>query len=146
MFQGHYLEGCLTASLIMAPGLASCLLELRNMWRGNGNCLLAIIYLFFCPLTALLTHLFSIFNPKWQQKSLLLKTSEGFLCAGPQLVLQLALWMRGTLTSPLHLVLAQIDQFDMVTLPPDQEDDSMVNMTVSNMMIVSLSQYIHDSF
>ena len=68
-----------------------------------------IIYLFFCPLTALLTHLFSIFNPKWQQKSLLLKTAEGFLCAGPQLVLQLALWMRGTLTSPLHLVLAQKD-------------------------------------
>ena len=36
----------------------------------------------------------------------MLKTMEGFLCSGPQLVLQLALWMRGTLTSPLQLVLA----------------------------------------
>jgi len=139
---GHYLEGCLTAFLILSPGLASCLLELRNMWRGHGNCLMAIIYLFFCPLTALLTHLFSIFNPKWQQKSLLLKTAEGFLCAGPQLVLQLALWMRGTLTSPLHLVLAQIDQFNVVTLPPDQEDISMVNMTIFGRDFSSEERYM----
>ena len=60
---------------------------------------------------------------------MLLKTMEGFLCAGPQLVLQLALWMRGTLTSPLHMVLADIDTLDLVTLPPDTGDTGQ-SMTV----------------
>ena len=104
--QGHYLEGSLTAALILAPGLVSCCLELREMWRGRGNCLLAGVYLLLCPLWVLLTHLYSIFNPRWQSKALMLKSMEGFLCAAPQLVLQLALWMRGTLTSPLQLVLS----------------------------------------
>ena len=104
--QGHYLEGSLTAALVLAPGLVSSCLELREMWRGRGNCLLAAVYLLLCPLWVLLTHLYSIFNPRWQSKALMLKSMEGFLCAAPQLVLQLALWMRGTLTSPLQLVLS----------------------------------------
>ena len=98
--QGHHLEGSLTAGLILAPGLASCCLELREMWRGRGSCLLAGLYLLLCPLWVLLTHLYSIFNPRWQSKALMLKSMEGFLCAAPQLVLQLALWLRGSLTSP----------------------------------------------
>ena len=120
----------MTASLILAPGVASCLLELRSMWRGDGNCLLATVYLVMCPITALVTHLYSIFTPRWQERAMLLKTMEGFLCAGPQLVLQLALWMRGTLTSPLHMVLADIDTLDLVTLPPDTSDN-VQSMTVT---------------
>jgi len=114
LLDGHYLEGGLTAGLIMAPGLASCVLELQSMWRGRGNCLLAGLYLLLCPLWVLLTHLLSIFHTRGQSKALMLKTMEGFLCSGPQLVLQLALWMRGTLTSPLQLVLA--DHLDVQSL------------------------------
>jgi len=55
---GHYLEGCLTGCLVLAPGVAMCLLELRDMWRGRGNCLLALGQLVFCPLTSLLTIIF----------------------------------------------------------------------------------------
>ena len=116
--QGHYLETALTAGLVLAPGLASCLLELREMWRGRGNCLLAGLYLLLCPLWVLLTHLYSIFNPRWQSKALMLKSMEGFLCAGPQLVLQLALWMRGTLTSPLQLVLSDHIDVQLSTWDP----------------------------
>ena len=116
--QGHYLEGGLTAGLVLAPGLASCCLELREMWRGRGNCLLAGLYLLLCPLWVLLTHLYSIFNPRWQSKALMLKSMEGFLCAGPQLVLQLALWMRGTLTSPLQLVLSDHIDVQLSTSDP----------------------------
>ena len=116
--QGHYLETALTAGLVLAPGLASCLLELREMWRGRGNCLLAGVYLLLCPIWVLLTHLYSIFNPRWQSKALMLKSMEGFLCAGPQLVLQLALWMRGTLTSPLQLVLSDHIDVQLSTSDP----------------------------
>ena len=89
------------------------------MWRGRGNCLLAGLYLLLCPLWVLLTHLYSIFNPRWQSKALMLKSMEGFLCAGPQLVLQLALWMRGTLTSPLQLVLSDHIDVQLSTSDPE---------------------------
>ena len=125
---GHYIEGCLTGGLILAPGLASCVLELRNMWRGHGNCGLAVLYLVLGPLAALMTHLYSIFNSRWQNRTILLKTMEGFLCAGPQLVLQLSLWFRGTLTSPLQLVLADHIQ-DSEALDVDK-DNSDANMKV----------------
>ena len=52
----------MTAVLILAPGLASCVLELRDMWRGRGHCLLALLQLCLCPLTSVLTHLYSIFQ------------------------------------------------------------------------------------
>ena len=74
--QGHTLEGCLTSLLILAPGLASCCLELRAMWRGHGHCGLALAQLGLCPLTSLLTHLYSIFNPRWRPRALLQKTME----------------------------------------------------------------------
>ena len=74
--QGHLLEGCLTSLLILAPGLASCCLELRAMWRGHGHCGLALAQLGLCPLTSLLTHLYSIFNPRWRPRALLQKTME----------------------------------------------------------------------
>merc|ERR1711953_285197 len=121
---GHHLEGSLTAGLILAPGLASCCLELREMWRGRGSCLLAGLYLLLCPLWVLLTHLYSIFNPRWQSKALMLKSMEGFLCAGPQLVLQLALWLRGSLTSPLQMVLS--DHLD-VQLPSSHPGPEALN-------------------
>ena len=123
-WQGHYVEGSLTALLILAPGVGSCLLELRHMWRGHGNCGLALLYLLLCPLSALMTHLYSIFNPSWRNRAILLKTMEGFLCSGPQLVLQLALWFRGTLTSPLQLVLADHIGHDHDNI------DTIQNMTV----------------
>lgn len=126
---GHYLEGCLTGCLVLAPGVAMCLLELRDMWLGRGNCLLALGQLVFCPLTSLLTHLYSIFTPRWRERAMLQKTIEGFLCAGPQLVLQLALWMRGTLTGPLHMVLVSVDQFQVVSIPPPHVD-TVANMTI----------------
>jgi len=75
-----------------------------------------------CPLWALLTHLYSIFNKEWRSKALMLKTMEGFLCAAPQLVLQLSFWMRGTMTSPMELVLAE--QFNTTQQTQD------VNMTI----------------
>jgi len=119
---GHYLEGVLTAVLIVIPGLATCLLELRDMWRGKGNLMRAMVFLALCPLWALLTHLYSIFNKEWQGKALMLKTMEGFLCAAPQLVLQLSFWMRGTLTSPMEMVLA--DKFNVTNQSPE------ANMTI----------------
>eukprot|EP00092_Neocalanus_flemingeri_P030720 GFUD01033357.1.p1 GENE.GFUD01033357.1~~GFUD01033357.1.p1 ORF type:complete len:394 (-),score=94.77 GFUD01033357.1:124-1305(-) len=119
---GHYLEGVLTALLIFTPGMAACMLELRDMWRGKGNILKAIVYLVMCPLWALLTHLYSVFNKQWQSKALMLKTMEGFLCAAPQLVLQLSFWMRGTLTTPMEMILA--DQFNVTKQSGD------VNMTI----------------
>ena len=100
------------------------------MWRGRGNCLLAGVYLLLCPLWALLTHLYSIFNRRWQGKALMLKTMEGFLCSGPQLVLQLALWMRGTLTSPLQLVLA-----DHMDVPPPANTTAGVPEAVNSMEV-----------
>ena len=103
------------------------------MWRGRGNCVLAGVYLLLCPLWVLLTHLYSIFNPRWQSKALMLKSIEGFLCAGPQLVLQLALWMRGTLTSPLQLVLS--DHLDVQLSSPDPGAGlEAVNSTVQVMV------------
>ena len=67
-----------------------------------------------------------IFQPRWRARALLTKTMEGFLCAGPQLVLQLALWMRGTLTGPLQLLMDDLD-----VVPLTQETPDMVtNMTV----------------
>lgn len=104
---GHYMEGFLTSFLILTPGIAAFLLELRDMWRGKGNIMKALVFLAMCPLWAMLTHLYSIFNKEWQGKALMLKTMEGFLCAAPQLVLQLSFWMRGTLTSPMGLVLSE---------------------------------------
>ena len=80
------LEGCLTAGLILAPGLACCILELRDMWRGRGHCACALLQLLLCPLTSSLAHLASIWQPRWRNRALLTKTMEGFLCAGPQLV------------------------------------------------------------
>merc|ERR1711970_1612054 len=47
---------------------------------------------------------------------------EGFLCAAPQLVLQLSFWMRGTMTSPMELVLAE--QFNVTQQVQD------ANMTI----------------
>ena len=98
------------------------------MWRGHGNCGLAILYLVLGPLAALLTHLYSIFNTRWQNRTILLKTMEGFLCAGPQLVLQLALWFRGTLASPLQLVLA--DHIPHTAAVQVVNPNTHVNMTV----------------
>ena len=80
------MEGCLTAGLILAPGLACCVLELRDMWRGRGHCACALLQLCLCPLTSSLAHLASIWQPRWRPRALLTKTMEGFLCAGPQLV------------------------------------------------------------
>lgn len=116
------MEGVLTGLLILTPGIAACLLELRDMWRGKGNLPKAIVFLTFCPIWAFLTHLYSIFNKEWQAKALMLKTMEGFLCAAPQLVLQLSFWMRGTMTSPMELVLAE--QFNVTQQALD------TNMTV----------------
>ena len=101
------------------------------MWRGRGNCVLAGLYLILCPLWVLLTHLVSIFHTRWQRKALMLKTMEGFLCSGPQLVLQLALWMRGTLTSPLQLVLA--DHLDSVAnhTSPSTETVNSLQVVIS---------------
>ena len=135
--QGHYLEGCLTAGLVLAPGLASCCLELREMWRGRGNCLLAGVFLLFCPLWVLLTHLYSIFNPRWQSKALMLKSMEGFLCAAPQLVLQLALWLRGTLTSPLQLVLSEHLDVQLSSSDPVAGPEA-VNSTVQVVVVVNV--------
>merc|ERR1712012_303378 len=106
------------------------------MWRGRGNCLLAGVYLLLCPLWALLTHLYSIFNRRWQAKALMLKTMEGFLCSGPQLVLQLALWMRGTLTSPLQLVLADHIGHDHDNI------DTIQNMTIFGRDFSSEERYM----
>ena len=125
--QGHHLEGALTAGLILAPGLASCCLELREMWRGRGSCLLAGLYLLLCPLWVLLTHLYSIFNPRWQSKALMLKSMEGFLCAAPQLVLQLALWLRGSLTSPLQMVLSDHLDVQLATSEPEAVAEAVNN-------------------
>lgn len=119
---GHYVEGILTSVLILTPGIAAFLLELRDMWRGKGNLAKAIIFLVLCPIWAVLTHLYSIFNKEWQAKALMLKTMEGFLCAAPQLVLQLSFWMRGTMTSPMELVLAE--QFNVTQQAQD------ANMTI----------------
>ena len=124
--KGHYLEGILTAVLIVIPGLAACILELRDMWRGKGNIMKAMVFLVMCPLWALLTHLFSIFNKEWQSKALMLKTMEGFLCAAPQLVLQLSFWMRGTLTSPMEMILAE--QFNVT------KQNQETNMTVERII------------
>jgi len=122
LLDGHYVEGFLTTFFILTPGIAAFLLELRDMWRGKGNLLRALVFLSLCPLWALLTHLYSIFNREWQGKALMLKTMEGFLCAAPQLVLQLSFWMKGTLTSPLELVLSE--QFNMT------QDSLNANMTI----------------
>jgi len=122
LLDGHYIEGILTGILIMTPGIAAFALELRDMWRGKGNLIRALVFLAMCPLWALLTHLYSIFNKEWRSKALMLKTMEGFLCAAPQLVLQLSFWMRGTMTSPMELVLAE--QFNTTQQSQD------VNMTI----------------
>ena len=53
---------------------------------------------------------------------------QGFLCAAPQLVLQLALWMRGTLTGPLQLVMGQLAASSDLDL--DTEMGAVTNMTV----------------
>ena len=130
------MEGILTSVLILTPGIAAFLLELRDMWRGKGNLAKAIIFLVLCPIWAVLTHLYSIFNKEWQAKALMLKTMEGFLCAAPQLVLQLSFWMRGTMTSPMELVLAE--QFNVTQQAQD------ANMTVNfGSLLVFFSLFFH---
>ena len=114
------------------------------MWRGRGYCACALLQLLLCPLTSCLAHLASIWQPRWRKRAMLTKTMEGFLCAGPQLVrplsvqvyctktgfqvLQLALWMRGTLTGPLQLVM---DDLEVVTMAPETPD-TVTNMTVTS--------------
>ena len=116
------------------------------MWRGRGHCACALLQLLLCPLTSSLAHLASIWQPRWRNRALLTKTMEGFLCAGPQLVrklrlvykctviitgfqvLQLALWMRGTLTGPLQLVM---DDLEVVTMDLETPD-TVTNMTVTS--------------
>ena len=70
-----------------------CFLELRDMWKGRGNCVLALGQLVFCPLTSLLTHLYSIFTPRWRERAMLQKTIEGFLCAGDKIEPSLTLFI-----------------------------------------------------
>jgi len=125
--ENHLLEGSLTIFFILLPGIAACLLELRDMWKGSGNLMRALTYLLFCPLWAVLTHIYAIHNKQWRTKALLLKTMEGFLCSSPQLILQLSLWIKGTLTGPAQLVLIN-HGVNVTSLDKDPTSD--VNMTL----------------
>lgn len=102
---GHIPEGVLTAVIILLPGLVASTVELVCMWRGRGSALRAVGLLLLCPLWALLTHLYSLYWPQHRSRALLLKTVEGLVSAGPQLVLQIALFLRGTLTTPVASLL-----------------------------------------
>ena len=54
----------------------------------------------------------NIISTQWRSRALLLKTVEGLVCAGPQLVLQMAFLMRGTLTSPVSRSDHHVDDSD----------------------------------
>jgi len=104
---GHTLAGCLTALLLLLPGVVACVLELKRAWREGGNPLKGLVLLLLCPLWALLTHVYALHSTQWRSRALLLKTVEGLVCAGPQLVLQMALLFRGTLTSPVSSLIQE---------------------------------------
>jgi len=105
---GHLLAGALTALLVLVPGLVACTAELVSYWRGRGGSVpRAGALLVLCPLWALLTHLHALYSPEWRARAHSLKTVEGLLAAGPQLVLQVALLLRGSLTSPIASLVQQ---------------------------------------
>lgn len=86
----------------MVPGLAAALLELR----GGGSLLWAALLIPLTPLWAATLLLLSLVSPRWRERALLLRASEAFLCAAPQLVLQISLWLRADLTAPARYLMA----------------------------------------
>jgi len=100
----------------------ACGLELKRAWREGGNPWKAFALLLLCPLWALITHLYALHSTQWRSRALLLKTVEGLVCAGPQLVLQMALLMRGTLTSPVSSLLQDTAPLTGLTLQENDQD------------------------
>jgi len=144
--EGYYLIGSVTICFMLAPGLASFFLELRSMWRGRGNLLVALGYLFLCPLWAALLHLYSIYNGEYRAKAIFFKTMEGFMCAGPQLAFQLSMLMKGTLTSSTGAVLApylnatlDTDIESMQLLGREYDEESRYLFGVSHIVSIGVS-------
>jgi len=84
-----------------------------------------LVLLLVCPLWAPLLHLYSLHHTHWRTKATLLKTVQGLLSSGPQLVLQLSLFMRGTLTLPVVSLLHQTSNTTGLLPHPDQQDQPL---------------------
>jgi len=98
--QGLYVAGSATILLLLLPGLVVFLLETKEAVRGRSNICRGLLYLVVCPFYSWFLVLYSLYHEDWREKSMFVVVLEGFLTSSPQLILQLSLWFKGSLTGP----------------------------------------------
>lgn len=119
--EGRYLPSSFALAFVFLPGLYIFILELRKCCQGQSNLLKAFAYLLFSPLWAIVIHCYSLFDKDYVRTAFFFKAIEGFMEAGPQLTLQLSLYLRGNWTSSGQVALQPIipnDGVDAVQMQP----------------------------